>query len=757
MHERRSRGPLLVAALVAILGMGAAPPAATDGEPTPMIVVLERDADVDAAVARGRRDHAVRPSNTFRHAARGYAADLTPGQARAIARDPAVLDVIPDSVVELTAQSIPFGVRRVGTTRSPLTHIDGGDFSSQRPNVDIAIIDTGIQPDHPDLRVAGGYDCSRPGTPANERVWPSRWRDEHGHGTHVAGIAAAIDNGTGVVGVAPGARLWSVRVFDPTGFSRISWIACGIDWITSKRDPSDAARPLIEVANMSLRDEGGDDGNCGYTIADIEHQAICRSTARGTTYVVAAGNDSNGASHWRPASYDEVITVSAMADFDGKPGGLGTASCTSFGRRDVDDTFADFSNYGADIDLIAPGVCVYSTIRGSSYGRTSGTSMATPHVAGGAALYHVAHPGATSVEVRAALRAAGTFDWRTGSDRDSTVEPLLDVSSFGAGAGLRLRSTTTTIRLWSGQAGATVRFELARLDGQSGTVTMSADGLPEGVTASFSKSTFNGRDFGAATVSIRATSAAPSSDATVTITARSGGHVATHPVRVIVQDDAAGPVIGSIAEGLVVPSTVTTGGPLVTTTWVATDTGSGIVSSTVGERRNGGAWTTVATTGSSTRSRTARMPYAVTFQHRVRATDVAGNTGSYLLGPETELSTYTENTSLAGWSSGWSFASIAGTLGGRVRFASTAGASVTLAFDGVGVGWISRTSPTSGSARVSIDGTVVDTVSLRSSSSATARLVFADNLPRGPHTLRIDVLGTSGGARVDVDGFIIER
>jgi subtilisin family serine protease len=179
-----------------------------------------------------------------------------------------------------------------------------------------------------------------------------------------------------------------VRVFDTDAFSRISWIVCGVDWVTSQRDPADPDGAAIEVANMSLRDEGRDDGNCGYTVPDAEHRAICRSVAAGTTYIVAAGNDRTTTAPWRPASYDEVITVSAIADFDGQPGGLGPASCTSFGAHEVDDTFADFSNYGGDVDIAAPGVCVLSTLRGSGYGRVSGTSMASPHVAGVAALVY---------------------------------------------------------------------------------------------------------------------------------------------------------------------------------------------------------------------------------------------------------------------------------------------------------------------------------------------------------------------------------
>src|SRR5206468_2294128 len=139
-----------------------------------------------------------------------------------------------------------------------------------------------------------------------------------------AGVIGALDNGQGVVGVAPGVRLWAVKVLDNTGNGLLSWIICGIDWITSQRTGINGSRPLIDVANMSLRSNlpQGDDGNCGRTAHDALHQAVCRSVAAGTVYVVAAGNDRNDARYYRPAAYDEAITVSAMTDYDGKSGGL---------------------------------------------------------------------------------------------------------------------------------------------------------------------------------------------------------------------------------------------------------------------------------------------------------------------------------------------------------------------------------------------------------------------------------------------------
>jgi subtilisin family serine protease len=118
--------------------------------------------------------------------------------------------------------------------------------------------------------------------------------------------------------------------------------------------------------------------------------------------------------------------VSALTDFNGQPGGGAAATC----RADEDDTFANFSNFGADVDLIAPGVCILSTYLGSGYATLSGTSMASPHVAGAAALYKANHPGATPAQVKAALQSAGSLNWTDTDDPDPIKEPLLNVDAF---------------------------------------------------------------------------------------------------------------------------------------------------------------------------------------------------------------------------------------------------------------------------------------------------------------------------------------
>jgi PKD repeat protein len=217
------------------------------------------------------------------------------------------------------------------------------------------------------------------------------------------------------VGVAPGARLWAVRVLGNNGSGTFSQIVCGLDWVRAQGN--------IEVVNMSLSGSGTD-GSCGNSTF---HNAVCNLKNAGTTIVVAAGNSSADASGEVPAAYEQVITVSALADFNGLAGGGAAPTC----RSDVDDTFANFSNYGSDVDLIAPGVCILSTSRTGGTTTMSGTSMAAPHVAGAAGLYKASNPSATPDEVRSALIAAGNSNWNDADDPDSTKEPLLAVGTVG--------------------------------------------------------------------------------------------------------------------------------------------------------------------------------------------------------------------------------------------------------------------------------------------------------------------------------------
>jgi subtilisin len=335
------------------------------------IVVLHDNAD-SAAVAREHASlHGAAVSYVYRAALRGYAAAIPDARLAALRADPRVEFISADREVHAVAQTLPTGINRID---SDLSSQLSGNGSGTVSGLAVAVIDTGSGP-HSDLNIAGGVNCST-GRRTN-------FNDGNGHGTHVAGTIGAKDNFDGVVGVAPGVPIYSVRVLNNAGSGSWASVACGIDWVTAN-----AASNGIKVANMSLGGSGSDDGNCGNSNNDPLHKAICNSVAAGVTYVVAAGNSNADFSGFVPAAYNEVLTVTAEADFNGQPGGGAAATC----RSDVDETPADFSNFttaGSSDEthtIAAPGVCILSTWKGGGYNTISGTSMASPHVAGTAAL-----------------------------------------------------------------------------------------------------------------------------------------------------------------------------------------------------------------------------------------------------------------------------------------------------------------------------------------------------------------------------------
>ena len=431
----RWSGVLLIAWLVACASSDAVDPTALGLErasaPTgePFIVVMtdspgrttaamNRDAAADLARALG-----LHPNRTFGTVLVGFAAALPEGRKQAIENHPRVAYVAADAPVSIMSTDAPFpaptGVRRIFAHEN--TNIPIGNSTSMWVDADVAVLDTGIAFDHPDLNVAGGVDCTvaSGGGPPWARTYECRadlgtgGDDDHYHGTHVAGTIAAFDgSGNRVVGVAPGARLWAVKVLDRNGSGSTSGIIAGIEWVVERGIP---------IANMSL-------GGSGYN--QPMHEAIGRAVEAGVAFAVSAGNSSADAGGFSPAQFDEVLTVSALADFDGAPGGDGAPTC----RNDDDDTLASFSNYGAAVDIAAPGVCILSTypLSRGSYGTISGTSMSAPHAAGALALL-VSMGGAPTdrdgVEaLYAALKSAGNDGWDDTSG-DGVREPLLDVGT----------------------------------------------------------------------------------------------------------------------------------------------------------------------------------------------------------------------------------------------------------------------------------------------------------------------------------------
>ncbi len=741
---------LSIALLCSLLASAAGPPAARAAVPPPtdVIIVLRDGSDVPGRVRSLERRLGIRASHTYERAMSGFAAAVGAAQFRALERDPSVRYVVPDREIRVQAQEVTPGLKRVGATASELAAVDRRDLFTQRIDADIAVIDTGIQRSHPDLNVVGGHNCTNPD--------PTAWGDGHGHGTHVAGIAAALDNDIGVVGAAPGARLWAIKVFDYRGYGKLSWYACGVDWVAGQRDRTNPERPLFEVANMSLRTEGSDDHDCGLTNDDPLHEQICRTVSAGVTVVVAAGNDRNNASNWIPAAYDEVITVSALADFDGMPGGAGPSTCSSWGSWDADDTFANFSNYGGDVDLIAPGKCVLSTEPDGTYGVMSGTSMATPLVSGAAALWLAAHPGASPAAVRAALRAAGSPRWFRETDPDGTHERLLDISSFGAGPDFLLGLSGS--RQFVGLAGRSVSYtvDIVRRDGFAGPIDFRVSGLPPRVKGSFSTSLSKGLGGLTTRLTLSVPDAHAAGTYAFTITGASNERTRSLGARFTVDDTA--PTATGLY-GQLEGTTLGAGTVPYVLRWRGLDAGTGLSGFELQRSTDGGSFLSIATVPAAARLSTRWLPRGHRYRYRLRAVDRAGNRSDWSTTDAVGVGLVESAPSAALTYRGeWAQVALVGASAGSVRYSSDAGARARFAFTGRAVAWVAPTGPTRGRARVYLDGTYWRTVDLYSVSSSARRLVFLHRWSvSGSHVLEIRVSATAGRPRVDVDAFALTR
>ncbi|RSN79664.1 peptidase S8 [Streptomyces sp. WAC 05379] len=339
------------------------------GSPTAVkdsyIVTLKKSASLKAASGAGKslvKEYGGSVDKTFRTALNGYSATLSATEARRLAADPAVASVEQNQRVRLadtTQTGAPWGLDRIDQAALPLS----GTYTypdSAGSGVTAYVIDTGVRITHQQIsgRAAYGYDAVDGDTTAS---------DGNGHGTHVATTIAGS-----TYGVAKKANIVAVRVLDNSGSGTTAGVIAGIDWVTANHSgPS--------VANMSL-------GGGASTTLDT---AVRNSIASGVTYAVAAGNSSANASSYSPARVTEAITVGATTSSDAR---------------------ASYSNYGSVLDIFAPGSSITAGwyTSDTATNTISGTSMATPHVAGAAAVYLASHTSATPAAVASALTGGAT-------------------------------------------------------------------------------------------------------------------------------------------------------------------------------------------------------------------------------------------------------------------------------------------------------------------------------------------------------------
>ncbi|PTM59563.1 S8 family peptidase [Desmospora activa] len=279
----------------------------------------------------------------FKHIA-AVEAELTAKEVAKLKNDPSV-EAVEKNHTAHALQTVPYGIPQVKADQAQAAGVRG-------QGVKVAVLDTGIDYNHEDLNVRGGASFVG-----------GDYIDRNGHGTHVAGTIAAVDNTIGVIGVAPDAELYAVKVLDDSGSGSYSGIAQGIEW---------AINNGMDIINMSLG---------GSASSAVLQSAVERAYNSGVVVVAAAGNSGSGTDTvGYPAKYPEAIAVAAV---------------NSSNQR------ASFSSTGPSVELSAPGVNVNSTIPGSRYSSSySGTSMASPHVAGVAALVKSANPSLSNVQIR---------------------------------------------------------------------------------------------------------------------------------------------------------------------------------------------------------------------------------------------------------------------------------------------------------------------------------------------------------------------
>ena len=687
-----------------------------------------------------------RASRRYTSAISGFAARLTPQQVARLRQDSAVAFVRPARRFRIASQITPPGIRRVRAAPQggPVPDVD----------VDIAVLDSGIGPvGGGELNIQGGINCADdPLSPGYDR---DAWDDLYSirHGTHVAGTAAARHNGIGTVGVAPGARLWSVRVFRANGYGDETTIICGLDWAVSTHGPGapPGSQP-IDVINMSIQGPriGGGPEDCVAGIdPDPIHEAVCAAHAVGITMVVAAGNDGRDAASVSPAGYDQVITVGAISDYDGRSGGKGRSACGGFGSE-ADDRYARYSNHGGDIDIVAPGTCVESTYpsgNGDATQRLTGTSMATPHVTGAVARYLADHPSTTPTQMRRLVRAAGGLDWNlrsdprwTGVSDVASPNRLLDVEALMGGPMLRVWLFRGSYRMGGTDTTRRVRVDVQRGGGYSGDVQLGLGGLPGGTgSASFDRpgAALAGLTGLAARLTLVLERNAPDAQLSLSVRASGagGGPEADRALDVLL--DRRGPdVAGPVARIRGGRSTFRSSGVAAFIEWQVSDAMSKVKDVTLQRKIGKGSWRAIEATGR--RAATTLRPGRA-YAFRVSSADSLDNTSRSAILP---VRLQVRDSASPTWlrpAGSWLTRATRTAVGGSLLIARRAAQGLVTEFEGSAFAVLAPVGPKRGQIRVRVDGGPWRTVDLRSSGDRHRRVVFSRRVPDGAHRLEIRV------------------
>ncbi len=489
-------GAVAATTLAASLFLGGAASAAPDTgnilpagsaavEPGSYIVVLKdseslRRDGVDATARSLQTRYGGAIGHTFRHALRGFELNVSEAAARRLAANPAVEYVQQNGIYTITATQSPtpsWGLDRIDQRNLPLNN--SYTYPTTAGGVRAYVIDTGVRFTHTDFggRAVTGFDAIDGGSAD----------DGHGHGTHVAGTVGGTS-----YGVAKGVTLVGVRVLNNAGSGTTAQVVAGIDWVTGDHDPGELA-----AANMSLG--GGID-----TTID---NAVASSIADGVTYAVAAGND-NGANacNSSPARTPNAITVGSTTSTDAR---------------------SSFSNIGTCLDIFAPGSSITSAWRTSDTATNtiSGTSMATPHVAGAAALVLAQNPTFTPQQVRDSLVNNATTGVISNPGTGSPNRLLFVVNGTPANDFSISVSPASGSTAPGGSVSATV--STATTSGSAQTVSLSASGLPGGASASFNPASVTSG--GSSTMTITTSASTPAGTYSVTITGTGTSATRTTP------------------------------------------------------------------------------------------------------------------------------------------------------------------------------------------------------------------------------------